>query len=104
MGEVKQHPWTTIAAMLSLAGVAVMFPQYLSASDVNNRITSIEQVQRQQIRETLLGRLGGLRSARFDLQLKIDAIRDQGQQPDPIFWNELKRLDNEIYAVEQQLK
>ena len=103
MGEVKQHPWTTVSAMIALAGVVVMFPNYLSAQSVAQRVERIETTQQQQIRETLMGRLGALRSAQFDIQARIDEIRGRGQVPDQIFFNELKRLGQEIDTVERQL-
>lgn len=103
MGEMKNHPWTTFSALIALCGVAIMFPQFLHANEIVQRVASIEATQRQQIKETLGNRLGGLKSSLFDIQARIDEIKGRGETPDQIYSTELKRLNAEIDSVERQL-
>lgn len=103
MSEMRQHPWTTFTSLVALVGVAIMFPSYLTAQSIAQRVASIESIQQQQIRETLTNRLGGLRSAQFDIKARIDEMRARGEAPDRIFYDELKRLTNEIDEVERQI-
>ena len=77
MGEVKQHPYTSIAALLALTGVGLFTPVYLDAGETAQRIEALEQtVKSGQVLDSLdslEARIKDLERDIFDLEVKIRA-------------------------------
>ena len=78
MGEVKQHPYTSIAALLALSGVMLFTPVYLDAAETAQRIEALEEtVKTGQVLDSLNnieGRIKALERDIFDLEIKIREI------------------------------
>lgn len=103
MSEIRAHPWTTLSALLALAGVITMSPAYLAAGEIVERVANVEKQLQAQFRETLENRLNILKSARFDVEAKIEDIKLENRQVEVIYYAELKRLNAEIDHVEREL-
>ena len=73
--ELKQHPWTSLAAGVALAGMIVFLPVYLDAANVSNRILQLESTvsrgQQVATKQNLEGRMRELERDIFELESKI---------------------------------
>ena len=100
MSEMKNSPFTSVVAMLALAGVLVFLPMYLDSSNTAQRVAALESTvkhgQLMDTRNNLEGRIKELERDIFDLQVKIRSL----DSPDEFFNKQLAQWS----AEHEQLK
>lgn len=105
--EMRHHPYTSLVALCALLlaswGMSVGWPMYSQMGVLNARVQQLEKGQALQTAEVLENRLMTVRADLFDLQARIQEIRDANGTPDRIYLNELKRLKGEEARAERSL-
>lgn len=107
MAEIKAHPYTTIAALISLVGVTVMAPGEIRSAQLDTRIAALEvEVRISQAVTTaraLEAEVRRLDQAIFDLEARVTEIRKTGAEPDHFYLDRLREMRADKSSVERKL-
>lgn len=107
MSEIRAHPYTTIAAMIALAGVTIMAPGEVRSAKLDTRIAALEtEVRFSQAVTTaraLEAEVRRLDQAIFDIEARINEIRKTGSEPDHFYFDRLREMTSDKAQVERKL-
>jgi hypothetical protein len=108
MGEIRRHPYTSIAAMLSFAfcvSVApVMYSQKADAADVQQLEDKIAAVIETVKRESAQGELNNVARELFDISIRINTLERENINVDPLLYKRRDELQIQQRRLEAKLQ
>ena len=100
MGEVKRHPYTSVAALACVIALPVVWTFKANASDVDAVVSQVAQLSETVKREATQSELRAVERELFDISFRISTLERENQGVDALLY----RRRDDLRAQQRRLE